>query len=229
MSVAQLTTADRRTRDAVLQELEWDPAVDASAIGVTARDGVVTLTGHVDTLPGKLAAERAAKAIRGVRAVANGIVIRPRVQRTDGEIAAEAIRALDLRGTVSDHVQLVVREGHITLTGRVGRFHAKEEAEKAVRRVKGLRGIYNHITINAEAAAEDVRQCIVQALRRNADVDARHLQVAVKGTVATLGGTVTTWRQRDVVERAAAHAPGITCVENDIVVEPPVEPIDEQC
>ena len=229
MTVAQLNTFDRRTRDTVLQQLEWDASVDASAIGVAAKDSVVTLTGYVDAYAEKLAAERVAKGVRGVRAIANDIEVRPMLGRTDADIASDAVRALEARGTVPFNVQLAVHNARITLTGRVRRLFHKTEAEKAVRRVKGVLGIFNHIDVANDEIARDVRHRIIDALHRHADLDPRQIFVTVEGNVVTLAGTVTTWFQRETAERAAADAPGVACIENHIAVMPPVEPVDELC
>jgi osmotically-inducible protein OsmY len=119
MTTMSLTDTDLRVRDSVLRQLDWDPEVDNSAVGAAAKNGVVTLTGYIDSYSGKLAAERAAKRVHGVRAVANDIEVRLRLGRTDSDIAADAARALELRSTVPESVQAVVHDGHITLTGRV--------------------------------------------------------------------------------------------------------------
>lgn len=229
MTVAQLTEVDRGVRDTVLAQLEWDPEVDANAIGVSAKDRVVTLTGYVNSYAAKLAAERSAKRVRGVRAVANDIHVRPMLDHSDPDIAKEAVWALDWRGTVPDTVQVAVHNGHITLTGTVSRPYQQAEAERAVRRVKGVRGIFNHIQVNPGAAVRDVHHRITQALQRTADLDARKITVTVTGEIATLGGTVTTWLQRDVAEHAAMAAPGVARVDNHIEVEPVTEPVDELC
>jgi BON domain len=118
MAIATLSEVDTRIRDLVMRELEWDAAVDASAIGVAAKDRTVTLTGYVDTYLGKLAAERAAKRVRGVRAVANDIEVRPKVGRTDADIARDVVRSLELRSTVPDNVQATVHHSYLTLTGK---------------------------------------------------------------------------------------------------------------
>lgn len=228
MTTANLTETDIRVRDAVLQQLEWDPEVDASGVGVTAKDRVVTLTGCIDTCSGKLAAERAAKRVRGVRAVANDIDVRPTLERTDADIARDAVRALDLRSTIPDSVQAVVHNGYVTLTGSGSWVFQKVHAEKAVRHIRGVRGVFNHIDIVPIVAERDVRQRIVEALRLNADVDASHVTVGVTADVATLTGCVTTWVQRDAAERAAASAPGIRLVDNRLTVEPLDAP-DEIC
>jgi osmotically-inducible protein OsmY len=228
MTTAGLTEIDIRIRDAVLRQVEWDPSVDASAVGVAAQDGVVTLTGHIDTYSGKLAAERAAKRVRGVRGVANDLEVRLMLDRTDTDIARDAVHALALRGTVPDGVQVIVHGGHVTLTGKVSWMFQKRDAERAVRHVRGVRGVLNHIDIAAGAGERDVRRRIVQALHRNADLDARHISVAVTGDAATLAGTIGTWQQREIAERAAADAPGIGRVDNRITVEPLDGP-DEMC
>lgn len=228
MTTARLTGHDVRIRDAVQHQLEWSPDVDASAIATVAQDGVVTLTGYVDTYAGKLAAERAAKSVRGVRAVANDVEVRPKLDRTDVDMARDAVHALELRGTVPDTVQATVHDRHITLTGKVGWLYQKYDAEQAVRHVKGVRGVFNHIEVAKGAVARDVRHRIVEALHRNADIDARQITVDVDEDRTTLRGTVTTWLQREAAERAAASAPGITRVDNHITVEP-AQVVDEIC
>ena len=220
MSTASLTEADVRVRDAVWRQLDWDPAVDASAVGVAAKDGAVTLTGFIDTYAGKLAAERAAKRVHGVRAVANDIEVRLRLERTDADIAADVVTALQLRSTVPRQVQAAVHRGSVTLTGTVDWLLQKRDAEKAVRHVRGVRNVMNHITVTPHAVERDVRHRIVEALHRNADVDARRITVDLDADKVTLSGTVGTWLQRESAERAAADAPGIARVENRIVVEP---------
>ena len=228
MTTARLTGNDVRVRDAVLHQLEWSPDVDASAVSVVAGGGIVTLNGYVDTYAAKLAAERAAKSVRGVRGVANEIEVRPKLDRTDADIAADAVHALKLRGTVPDTVQAIVHNRHITLTGKVGWLYQKYDAEQAVHHVKGLRGVFNHIEVARGAVGRDVRQRIVEALHRNADIDARGITVDVEEDSAVLRGTVTTWLQREAAERAASDAPGIARVENHIAVEP-VELVEEIC
>ena len=221
MSTATLTDADLRVREHVVRHLDWDPAVDASGIGVAARDGVVTLTGVIDTYAGKLAAERVAKRVRGVRAVANDLDVRLKLDRTDADIAHDVALALRLRATVPDTVQAAVHDAHVTLTGRVHSLYQAREAEKALRHIRGVRSLFNHLEIVPPATVGDVTRRIAEALRREADVDARHVHTAVTDDVVVLNGTVTTWGQRDAVERAAASAPGVVRVINDVVVQPP--------
>jgi osmotically-inducible protein OsmY len=229
MTTATLTGTDVRLRNFVVRELDWDPEVDASAIGVSAQNGVVTLTGFVDTYAGKLAAERVAKRVRGVRAVANDITVRLAVDRTDADIAADAAAALKLQTTAADKVQIAVHRGHIGLTGTVEWFTQKEAAAAAVQHVAGVRGVANYIEVAPKPAFRDVHRRIVAALHRNADLDASHLRVEVADDVATLTGTVGSWLQREAAERGAASAPGIRRVQNRIVVVPSaVEELDEE-
>jgi osmotically-inducible protein OsmY len=219
VTTATLTEADVRVRDAVMRQLDWDPEVDGSAVGVAAKNGTVTLTGFIDTYSGKLAAERAAKRVHGVRAVANDIEVRLRLERTDADIAQDAVRALELHSTIPEIVQAVVHNGHVTLTGKVDWLYQKDSAEKAVRHIRGVRSVLNRISVAPRAAVRDVRYRIVKALHQNADVDARHVTVTVSGDTATLTGTVGTWLQRESAGRAASSAPGIAHVDNRIIVQ----------
>ena len=221
MSTATLTEKDLRVREAVQQQLEWDPAVDASGIGVTAHEGAVTLTGSINTYAGKLAAERATKRVHGVRAVANDLEVKLVVGRTDADIAADAATMLKLHNEVPDSVQAAVHHGHVTLTGTVDWHYQRMQAEKVVRYVNGVRHVANRITVVPRAAGRDLHKRIAQALHRNATLDANHIDVTVTGSVAHLRGTTTTWLQRDAAERAAYDAPGITVVDNQILVDPP--------
>ena len=221
MATTSLTDTDVRVREAVVRQLDWDPEVDSSAIGVAAKDGVVTLTGFIGDYPGKLAAERASKRVHGVRAVANDIEVRLKLGRTDADLARDAAKALELRIGVPDTVQAAVHNGYVTLTGRVSWIAQKKNAQKAVAHLRGVHGIFNHIDVTPDQTARDVRHRIAEALHRSADIDARHISVAISGDAAVLTGTVASWFQREAAERAAGDAPGIRWVDNRIVVEPP--------
>jgi osmotically-inducible protein OsmY len=220
MTTATMTERDARLRDAVQNQLEWDSEVDASAIGVAARGGATTLTGFVDTYAGKLAAERAAKRVRGVRAVANDVQVRLKLDRTDTDIAADAARVLDAYATIPPGVKAAVHNGHITLTGVVPWPYQRTHAEKIMRHVRGVRGVFNHVLVGPRAPDRGTTHRIDAALRRMANTDPRGILVTVEGDTATLTGTVGSWRERDSVERAAADGPGITTVVNHLAVEP---------
>jgi osmotically-inducible protein OsmY len=233
MTTAALTGTDVRLRNSVVRELDWDREVDDSAIGVAAKDGVVTLTGFIDSYAGKLAAERVAKRVRGVRGVANDITVRLKVDRTDPDLAADATRALRLRPEIPESVQVALHQGRVTLTGKVEWLLQKTRAEMAVEHIRGVRGVLNHIEVSPQTTLRDVRRHIVQALHRNAELDARHIDVSVAGNVVTLTGSVGAWPQRDAAERGAGSAPGIQHVDNRIAVVPSepheFEPPDEIC
>lgn len=220
MTTASISGTDVRLRDTVIRHLDWDPGLDASAIGVTAHEGVVTLTGFVNSYADKLAAERAVKRLRGIRAVANDIVVRLLVARTDEDIALDAARALSLRQSLGDAVQAVVHRGHLTLTGSVTWLYQKYAAEDLVRHIKGVLAVHNHLTVTAQAAERDIKRRITRALHQIADVDIRHIQVTAQRNLVILSGTVTTWSQRDAAELAAIQAPGVTQVDNHITVSP---------
>lgn len=230
MTTASLTANDVRVRDAVFHALEWDPEVDATALGVAAQNGVVTLTGYIDSYADKLTAERIAKRVRGVRAVANDIDVRLKMARTDPEIATDVVRALELRA-VPTTVQAAVHSGQVTLTGRVAWLYQKVNAEKAVRHVRGIRGVVDYITVAPRPLVRDVQRRITEALHRHAGVDARHIVTTIDGSTAILTGQAHSWYEKDAAERAAASAPGITQVDNQIVVEPPPfeTGVDEIC
>ncbi len=230
MTTTSLTHTDLGIRDSVLQQLAWDSQVEASAIGVTAKDGVVTMTGFIDSYAGKLAAERVAKRVRGVRAVANDIQVRLRLERTDPELAADAARALDLRATLPETVQAVVHNGHVTLTGTVPTLFQRAVAEKALRHIKGIKNVVNRVQVGPVSIVPNIERQVLRALQMTADVDARGIEVTVSGPRVTLTGRVRTWHERESAERAAMHAPGITEVDNQLAVEwLEHEPEDEIC
>lgn len=153
MSTASLIDTDGQVRDAVLEQLEWDSRVNASAIGVTAEGGTVTLTGFIDSYAGKLAAERAAKRARGVRAVANDIEVRLTLERTDSDIAAKVTRTLEASADIPGSVQAAVHQGHVVLTGHVDSVLLKNRAEQAVRHIRGVRSVANYISVAPAAGA----------------------------------------------------------------------------
>jgi osmotically-inducible protein OsmY len=155
-----------------------------------------------------------------VRAVANELQVRLKVAHADDQIALDAARALALHGSLPDSIQAAVRAGHITLTGRVPWLFHKTSAETVVRHIPGVVGVTNRIEVTPMASFRDVRKRITEALHRAADLNARHVRVDIKGSTVTLTGTVSTWGQRDIAERAAAEAPGIARVENLIDVVP---------
>lgn len=220
MATATLTGSDLRTREAVMRQLEADPRVDASEIGVSATGGAVLLSGFIDTYEGKLAAERAAKRIRGVRAVANDLQVKLRLATTDDDIARDAARALQLRKAIPDKVQAAVHQGHVTLTGTVSWIFQRDLAEQMVRYLPGVVEVINRIDVVSASTPHDIRKRITETLHRMADVDARHIDVEINGSVITLHGEVSSWAELDAAGMAAAIAPGVTKVDNHLKIKP---------
>jgi osmotically-inducible protein OsmY len=173
----------------------------------------------IDSYAGKLAAERAVKRARGVRAVANDLRVTLRQPRSDTDIANDAARALDTHLILPPTVQVVVHNAHVVLTGTVHTLFQRVVAEKALRYVKGIKSLVNRVVVVATPSADDIRPRIERALHEDADVDSRGLNVVISGSTVTLTGTVRSWQERESAERAAMHSPGITHVENLIAVK----------
>ncbi len=207
----------------VLAELEWDPQIDASKIGVTAEDGVITLTGHVGSYAEKWGAEKIAKRVRGVKAVANETEVALNVgdRRDDTDIAHSAIDALDWNFSVpKDRIKPVVSKGWITLEGEVEWNYQKRASEEALHFLRGVRGINNRITVKPHARVVDVKNKIEAALRRNAELDAKNIVVETSDGSVTLRGNVRSWIEREDAINAAWAAPGVTTVVDRISVHP---------
>ena len=209
----------------VVQQLDWDPAVDSSRIGVTVKDGIVTLTGHVPTYAEKFRAEKVAKGVRGVRGVADEIEVAPppSLIRTDSDIAAMAVQALEWDVSVPhDKIKTTVRNGYVILEGEVEWQFQRQAAEKAIRGLSGVKSIQNLIMLKLRSSGKDVKNKIVSALHRSAEDDARHIEVEIKDDTAILKGSVHTWAAREEAEDAVWAAPGINKVDNRIIIRPNV-------
>jgi osmotically-inducible protein OsmY len=214
--------SDHQLRQDVLDELEFEPSVNADHIGVAANAGIITLTGFVSNYGEKLAAERAARRVKGVMAIAEEIEVRLPTDRrlADDEIAGRAVNILKWRvGLPASRIGVKVEKGIVTLTGDVDWRYQKSEAEAAVHNLSGVAGVANLIRISSPVAVTEVREKIQKALQRNADLDASRITVQTDGGKVVLGGKVHAWYERDIAERAAWSAPGVTDVQDHIQVE----------
>lgn len=203
----------------VLAELEWDPSVDAAKIGVTADDGVVTLTGHVSSYPERWAAERIAKRVHGLKAVANELEVKlpGDGKRDDTEIAKAAVDALRWNILVpGEKVKVTVTNGWVTLTGDLDWQYQKRAAEESVGYLKGVRAVSNDIHVAPRVAASDVKQKIEAALKRSAEVDAKKISVETSDSRVTLRGSVRSWTEHDDALDAAWAAPGVRTVVDEL-------------
>ena len=208
-------------RQNIVDELEFEPSIDAANIGVAVDDGVVTLTGHVGSYAQKMAAEAAVRRVRGVRAIAEEIEVRyPSDPKTsDDEIAKRALDALRWDATVPDEkIKLTVNKGVVTLTGEVPWQYQRSAAESALRRLFGVTSVVNHITIKPKVQTSDVKRKIEDALKRYAEVEARAIRVSVLNDTVTLDDKVDNWDERKAVENAAWSAPGVRFVEDHLTI-----------
>lgn len=214
-------STDRQLQQDVIAELGWDAAIDASRIGVETKNGIVTLSGHVESYAQKWAAERAAQRVSGVKGVAVEIdvVLPGSSQRTDADIASAARNALEWNVLVPrEAVAVMVEDGHITLSGDVEWAYVRTAAESSVRGLLGVKGVSNLIRIRPQIKPGDVKVKIEAALQRRAHLDARSISVEVdKGTV-TLAGTVDSLAERVTVENAVWNAPGVQKVVDNLIV-----------
>jgi osmotically-inducible protein OsmY len=219
----QSMKSDSEIERDVREELQWDPDLNAEDIAVSVKDGVVTLAGFTRSYTDRFEAEAAAKRVAGVHAVANDIEVRlPAIdQRPDPDIARDAVAALKSQLPIShDKIKVVVKDGWITLEGAAEWQYQKTTAENAVRKIRGVKGVTNLIQLKPAVQPADIQRKIQDAFKRSAEVDANRITVEAKGSEVILKGTVRSWIEREEAERVAWSAPGVTHVEDRIVVSP---------
>ncbi|MGQ5262398.1 BON domain-containing protein [Micromonospora sp. ZYX-F-536] len=225
MAIATISRSDQDIQSAVLDELTWEPRVQPHEIGVTVAEGVVTLTGRVDSYAKKWAAERAAHRVARVRAVANDLAVRlpGGAERSDPDLAAAAGHALEWDAFVPiEKLQVTVSAGWVTLHGEVEWEYQRRAAERAVCRLTGVRGVSNGISVRPAAPPDghDLAERIVDALARAGATEVERISVRVHGDTAVLGGLVHSMPERAEVEQVVWSAPGIREVQNHIAVAP---------
>lgn len=211
--------SDSQLQNDVMAELEWEPSVDHADIGVAVIDGVVNLSGFVKSYAEKQAAERAARRVSGVKAIAEEIKVRhgSDPKNADHEIAKRILDVFQWSALIPDQkLGVKVEKGWVTLTGTVEWHFQADEAQKAVGKISGVVGILNQIKVQHKPTADDIRHRIENAFKRQADLDAAGVTIMLDGNKVTLGGKVKAWHERQVAERAAWAAPGVTQVEDRI-------------
>ena len=202
--------------------IKWEPLLNAAEIGVTAKDGVVTLTGTVDSYAKKIEAEDAAKNVAGVKAVAEEITIafKDATKHSDTQVATEVVNAFKFNWEVpEDNIHVKVEHGWITLTGEVEWNYQKEAARKAVKNLTGVMGVTNDVTIKSSLHDALEKADIKRALGRNWSTEGKDIKVAVSGNHVTLNGIVDSIYQRDEAGRIAWNAPGVRSVDNELVID----------
>jgi osmotically-inducible protein OsmY len=216
-----MTKSDSQLKKDAESELEWDASLNADQIGVLVKDGVVTLTGHLASFAEKYAAERAVQRVQGVKGLAVELDVRLRAtaQRTDGEIASAAESALRWHALVpQDRIKVMVEKGWVTLSGEVDWEYQRNYAMKAVRPLTGVLGVTNSMSVKPLVTPANIKNRIQGALERQADREAKNIEVVVSGHTVTLKGQVHSWAERTAAQGAAWSAPGITSVVNDLRV-----------
>jgi osmotically-inducible protein OsmY len=212
---------DLQIKNDVMEELKWEPILNASQIGVSVKDGVVTLSGTVDSYSKKIAAERSAKKIDGVKAIAEDVevVLLGSGKRNDTDIADAVINALKWHSAVREHkISVKVESGIVTLEGEVDWEFQKKSAKMMVENLIGVTGIINNIKIKQKANINDIKKKITAAFYRSATIDAEGIEIEITGSKAILKGNVRSWAEKEDAENAVWSALGIDRVDNRLEI-----------
>jgi osmotically-inducible protein OsmY len=216
--------SDIQIQEDVMEEIKWEPFLNASSIGVAVKNGIVTLSGQVDSYAKKLTPENAAKRVKGVKAVAEDIQVglSPTYRKTDTEIAEAILNALKWHTAVQEEkIKIKVEDGNVKLEGEVEWDFQRTNARSAIINLTGVRSVINLITVKPKITASDIQQKINAAFHRNASIDADRISAEVVGGNVTLRGTVRSFAEKEDAEHAAWAAPGVKSVNSNLEIRIP--------
>lgn len=223
--------SDVQIQQDVIEELKWEPFLTASDIGVSVKNGIVTLSGQVDSYAKKIAAEKSTKKVTGVKAIAEDIQIgvSPTHDKTDTEIAEAVLNALKWHTAVQEEkIKIKVEDGNVRLDGEVEWEYQRSNAKTAIENLSGVKSVINFITVKAKVLAADVTEKIMDAFHRSATIDAACIKPEITGNKVTLLGKVRSVSEKEDAESAAWNAPGVTTVENKLLVDEPEYVLEDQ-
>lgn len=215
---------DLQIQKDVMDELKWQPVLEAAEIGVAVKHGIVTLSGQVDSYLKKKVAEKTVRKVDGVKAVAEDIIVgvSPHNKRTDAEIAQAVLNALQWHSGVQDQkIKINVEDGIVRLEGEAEWEYQRSNAKSAIEHLQGVRAVINAIMLKPRVMAADVKQQINAAFRRNAVIDAATINVTIINSKVVLNGTVRSFAEKQDAEKAVWNAPGVSSVENNLEIEVP--------